>query len=230
MTMDLGNPVVTLCAEGMRAEVDGRSGDARDLFARAWEAARDDYEACVAAHYLARRQDTAADRLAWNAEALARAERVGDERVAGFLSSLHVNLARAHADLADPATARTHYARAADTLDSVPPGPYRDWVRYAIANGLRTTASAAKQVAATATATEAAATTAATEALAAVVDALCARRDLVGLAVLLPPYAGDLGTDGDRAAVVTALQMLHASPGLPAAERALVRRALAAGS
>lgn len=240
MGMDAENPVVALCAEGMAAEADGRDGDARDLFARAWDAARDDYEACVAAHYVARHQDTADDRLAWNAESLARAERVGDDRVAGFFSSLHVNLARAHADLGDPATARVHYGHAAGTLDAVPPGPYRDWTRYAIANGLRTTAApAARATQAATAATNGTATAAAAEsgaeaagapdAISALVDALCARRDLVALAVLLPPYVGDLGTDSDRQATATALHMLHASPELPAAERALVRGALAAG-
>jgi hypothetical protein len=52
--MDPNNPIVKLCAEGMRAEGDGRFDDARDLFMQAWSASQDDYEACVAAHYVAR--------------------------------------------------------------------------------------------------------------------------------------------------------------------------------
>ena len=52
--MDPNNPVVQLCAQGMRAESEGRNTDARALFQQAWETATDDYGACVAAHYIAR--------------------------------------------------------------------------------------------------------------------------------------------------------------------------------
>src|SRR5215470_5632474 len=99
--MDPGNPVIALCAQGMRAEGEGRDAEARALFLQAWEAATDDYEACVAAHYLARQQDTPQESLHWNRECLQRADRVGDERVRGFYPSLHLSLARAHEKLGD---------------------------------------------------------------------------------------------------------------------------------
>jgi hypothetical protein len=57
-TVDADDPVVRLCAQGMQAEVDGRDGDARALFRQAWEVATDDYGKCIAAHYLARQQNT----------------------------------------------------------------------------------------------------------------------------------------------------------------------------
>ncbi|TWE22654.1 hypothetical protein [Prauserella muralis] len=85
------NPVVRLCGEGMAAEAQGRPAEARTLFERAWQAATDDYEACVAAHYLARHQPTPEDTLHWNQVCLERAD-----RVAGFHASLHATLARAH--------------------------------------------------------------------------------------------------------------------------------------
>ena len=135
--MDPDNPIVALCAAGMRAEAAGRTEDAHARFAEAWDAARDDYEACVAAHYLARHQRTPEDRRYWNAECLARADVVGDERVHGFYPSLHLNLARDHAELGDAARPRGHYERAAAHLDALPPGPYGDWTRYAVVAGLR---------------------------------------------------------------------------------------------
>lgn len=49
--MNPDNTVVQLCAQGMAAETDGGAGDARRLFEQAWDAATDDYEGCVAAHY-----------------------------------------------------------------------------------------------------------------------------------------------------------------------------------
>lgn len=207
-TMDPDDPVVALCAEGMRAEAEGRPDDARALFARAWDAATDDYGACVAAHYVARHQDTPQDRLHWNAECLARADRVGDERVRGFYPSLHLNLARAHADLADAGTARDHYRRAAGLLDALPPGAYRDWVRYATVAGLREPGP---------------------DAVRDLVVRLCDRHELGALALLLPRYAGDLGEPGDRTELVTALHMVHASPGLDDPTRELVRAAIGDG-
>ena len=61
--MDPDNPVVKLCATGMEAEFDGRLDDSRLLFLQAWQAAQDDYEACIAAHFVARRQADFADNL-----------------------------------------------------------------------------------------------------------------------------------------------------------------------
>jgi hypothetical protein len=82
--MDPNNPVVKRCADGMRAEGQGKHDEARTLFTEAWEAAQDDYEACIAAHFLARQQDTPQEMLRWNQESLNRANAVGDERVQVF--------------------------------------------------------------------------------------------------------------------------------------------------
>jgi len=111
--MDLNNPVIKLCAEGTRAEFEGRAEDARALYMQAWNAARDDYDACVAAHYVARFQDNLQDTLRWNQEALARADAVGDERVRDFYPSLYVNMGRSHEMLGNVAEAQRYYDLAA---------------------------------------------------------------------------------------------------------------------
>src|ERR1700723_1911611 len=54
--MDASNPVVRLCAEGMDLERAGRRDEAARAFTLAWERSRDDYDRCIAAHYLARAQ------------------------------------------------------------------------------------------------------------------------------------------------------------------------------
>lgn len=54
--MDANNSVVKLRAEGMQAEGEGRPENARRLHERAWAESEDGFEACVAAHYLARRR------------------------------------------------------------------------------------------------------------------------------------------------------------------------------
>jgi tetratricopeptide (TPR) repeat protein len=133
--MDPENPVVRLCAEGMQAEMQGRADDARALYQQAWEARRDDYEACVAAHFLARQQDTPADELRWNREALDRADAAGDERVRGFHPSLYLNLGHSHETLGELDEARRCYALAEERLSDVPPGPYGDHVRGGVARG-----------------------------------------------------------------------------------------------
>ncbi len=54
--MDPDNAIMKLCVEGMQAERDGKPGDAARLFGQAWEESTNDFEACVAAHYVARHQ------------------------------------------------------------------------------------------------------------------------------------------------------------------------------
>src|SRR5574338_605520 len=94
--MDPNNPIVQLCIEGTRAEYAGRKADACALYAQAWETAADDYEACIAAHYVARCQETPEAALRWNQTALRHADSafngVRDERVSEFYPSLYLSL------------------------------------------------------------------------------------------------------------------------------------------
>jgi hypothetical protein len=113
--MDTDNPVVELCVAGSRAEFEGRPERARALYQRAWEAARNDYEACIAAHYVARFQDGDLDTLRWNEVALARAEAAkagGDGRVTSFFPSFYLSLGKAHEKLGNEARARHFYSLA----------------------------------------------------------------------------------------------------------------------
>jgi tetratricopeptide (TPR) repeat protein len=137
--VDASNPVVQLCAAGMMAEGRGRSGDARDLFARAWAASTDDFDRCVAAHYLARLQGSPEETLHWNREALARADAVKDDRVRGFYPSLYLNLGRSYEDIGDRAEARWYYAVAAERVDELPADGYGGMMCRGIAAGLRRT-------------------------------------------------------------------------------------------
>lgn len=111
--MDVNNPVVALCAAGTRAEFEGRLADARRAYQAAWEAAQDDYEACIAAHYVARLQSDPHEMLRWNQEALNRAAAVADERVTPFYASLYLNLGQSHEQLGDEAEAKRYYDLAA---------------------------------------------------------------------------------------------------------------------
>jgi hypothetical protein len=136
-TVDLSNPVLELCQEGMQAETEGRHADARVLFTQAWAARTDDFDACVAAHYLARPPGDSEEILRWNQEALRHADAVGDERVAAFYPSLHVGEAMAHERLGNPAAARAAFERAAEHVSALPADAYGEELRAAITDALR---------------------------------------------------------------------------------------------
>ena len=132
--MDPNNAVVKRCVEGMQAEAAGRLEDARTIFLQAWEASQDDFEACIAAHYVARHQDSPEDTLKWNQEALDRAARAG-EAANEFYPSLYLNMGWSHEQLEQPEEAEKFYLLAASRLEALPAGPYREMVEEAIANG-----------------------------------------------------------------------------------------------
>lgn len=112
--MDETNPVVQLCIQGARAEFEHRLEDARALYQQAWEAHADDYEACIAAHYVARFQDNPEETLRWNQSALHHAELVNDERVREFFPSLYLCLGRSYEVLGNKIEATKYYQLAAE--------------------------------------------------------------------------------------------------------------------
>lgn len=121
--MDLANRVIHLCSAGTWAEYERRLEDAQGYYWQAWQAAADDFEDCVAAHYVARFQADPVERLRWNQVALDRAEAVRDERAVSFFPSLYLSLGRAF-ELAGEADRAQEYYSAVECL-GVPhqPGP-----------------------------------------------------------------------------------------------------------
>jgi len=111
--MDLNHPVVKLCLAGSQAEFEGRQEDACALYWQAWQAAQDDYGACIAAHYVARCQKTPAETLRWNREALKRADAAQDASVLEFYPSLYLNLGRSYELMGHPNEASQYYDLAA---------------------------------------------------------------------------------------------------------------------
>jgi hypothetical protein len=72
--MDPNNAIVRLCAEGMEPEMKGQIDEAARLFAMAWDRSSDDFERCIAAHYVARHQKTEAEALRGNQGSLRHAK------------------------------------------------------------------------------------------------------------------------------------------------------------
>jgi tetratricopeptide (TPR) repeat protein len=112
--MDSNNPVVKLCVEGTQAKFRGQIDLARSFYQKAWESAQDDYEACIAAHYVARHQDDPQKRLHWNQVALEKANAVADGRVDEFYPSLYLNMGQSFELLGKREEAKRYYDLAAE--------------------------------------------------------------------------------------------------------------------
>jgi hypothetical protein len=129
------NPVVQLCAQGMM------TGDPA-LFEQAWDARVDDFDACVAAHYLARHQTDPRIALEWNLRALEHADAAGPERVRGFYPSLHLNLAKSYEDTGDLTAAGRHYELAGKAARALPDDGYSAMIRRGVGSGRARVAAA----------------------------------------------------------------------------------------
>jgi tetratricopeptide (TPR) repeat protein len=134
--MNPENPVVKLCVQGMEGESKGNFDEASRLFLSAWSQSTDDFERCIAAHYVARHQKSQYEALHWNQLSLDYARAVGDETVKGFIPSLYLNLGKAYEDLRKLDDARRFYAMAEEALTSLPDDPYGRLIRDAVERAL----------------------------------------------------------------------------------------------
>jgi hypothetical protein len=135
--MDPNNPVVKLCAQGIEVEMKGRRDEARSLFLQAWELRQDDVDACVAAHYVARHQETPAETLRWNELALTHAISAPADSIRSFYPSLYLNLGKSYEDLGDTSRARELYEQGEQCVQEVPNSGYSEIVRQGLRNALQ---------------------------------------------------------------------------------------------
>lgn len=134
VALDPTNRVVSLCAAGMA--VDGDPVAAAEYFEKAWDARYDDFEAAVAAHYVARHRPMPADRLAWHARAVLHAEAAhaaGDYRVRALFPSLYLNLGDGLLAAGRFDQARAAGMQAAAAVAALPEDGYRTFVAGGIA-------------------------------------------------------------------------------------------------
>lgn len=129
--IDGDNPVAQLCAAGMA--IDGDPSAAHAFFLQAWDSRGDDYDASIAAHFLARHQPSPSDTLHWNRVAAAHAEAVPDTRAKPLLASLYLNLGDSYLALGHAVDAAAVAERGVAALQFLPLGGYRQFV----AHGLR---------------------------------------------------------------------------------------------
>lgn len=130
------NPIVKLCVEGMSLEARGHSSEAAALFVRAWQTATDDFEASIAAHYVARHQSSPETALLWNQISLDRANLASKEKVRSFYPSLYLNMGKSHEDFDQWEQAQHFYKLAEVSLSALPDDGYGKMVRDAVQRGL----------------------------------------------------------------------------------------------
>lgn len=111
--MDPDNPVIKLCIAGTQAEFSKDMPAACEYYMQAWQAAGNDYEACIAAHYVARCQTSPQDVLAWNRKALDHALLISDDSVKEFFPSLYLNMGKSCQDTGNLDAARKYFNLAA---------------------------------------------------------------------------------------------------------------------
>jgi hypothetical protein len=125
LTLDPSNPVIAAIGRGMQAEMTGDRETARAAYDEAWNAATDDFERCMAAHYVPRLIDDPHLKLRWNEDALRHALAVGDGRVTGFFASLHACVGQSRLGVGDFPGARAALREAEARLVDVPEGDYK---------------------------------------------------------------------------------------------------------
>lgn len=100
MSFDPTNAVIQLCAKGIEMEAQSPQ-QAKALFWQAWNLAATELEKCTAAHYVARHQDSAAQKLEWDLKALQLAIQAQDDSLTSSYPSLYLNVGKGYEDLGD---------------------------------------------------------------------------------------------------------------------------------
>ncbi len=133
---DPNNKIVKLCTEGMALEEQGREDEALKHFEQAWKEASNDFEKFTAAHYVARHQESLADKLKWDEIALQLALNINDETVMGAYPSLYLNIAKGYEDLNDFDSAKKNYELALSFNLHLTDDGYGNLIKRGILNGL----------------------------------------------------------------------------------------------
>ncbi len=137
MEFDPNNQIVKLCALGMDMEGQGKLEEASKLFLKAWDEATNDFEKFTAAHYVARHQKSAADKLKWDVTALQWALKINDDTIKGTFPSLYLNVAKCYEDLNDPDNAKRNYELALSFTYLLPDDGYGNMIKGGITNGMK---------------------------------------------------------------------------------------------
>jgi hypothetical protein len=82
--------------EGSSAELKRDISLASKIYEKAWKHASNDYQKCIAAHYMARNRKDSDEEFYWNETALKHANLVTDNSVQSFYPSLYLNMGHSY--------------------------------------------------------------------------------------------------------------------------------------
>jgi tetratricopeptide (TPR) repeat protein len=136
MLFDPENPIIKLCAQGMEMEGAGQPAEALKIFQQAWDEASNNLEKFSAAHYVARHQNSVADKLKWDQTALQLALDIKGDEIKGAYPSLYLNIAKCHEDLKDFEKAKQNYELALSHADFLHDDGYGNMIKAGITNGI----------------------------------------------------------------------------------------------
>ena len=136
MLFDHENHIINLCTQGMEMEGAGKPEEAREIFEQAWNESKDDFEKFTSAHYVARHQQSVADKLKWDETALYHAMKIDAPQIKDTYPSLYLNIAKCYEDLGDRENARKNYELAFSFTHLLADDGYGNMIRGGIQNGL----------------------------------------------------------------------------------------------
>ena len=136
MQFDPDNKIVKLCAEGMALEGKGQPAEAYQLFLQAWNESTTDFEKFTSAHYVARHQQSAAEKLLWDKTALQLALQMNEEGMKAYYPSLYLNIAKCNEDMHDYNNAAKNYEQALAFAGFLPEDGYGDMIKVGIKKGI----------------------------------------------------------------------------------------------
>ena len=136
MRFNPDNPVIQLCSEGMAREMQRDHEGAAELFQKAWSLASNDFEKFTAAHYVARHQKSAEEKLEWDQRALEHALKIEGEEIKGSFPSLYLNIGKCYEDLGQVENAKEYYEQALAYAEHLPDDEYGKMTKDGVKRGI----------------------------------------------------------------------------------------------
>ena len=121
--MDKNNPIIRLVNKGTELEKEKRVDDAQKLFVQAWNEATNDWEKCIAAHFVARHQTSPEESLKWNMESLTQANNVHEPIIRGYYPSLYLAVGTSYEKIGNVIEAKRYYQLAFERISDLPTDP-----------------------------------------------------------------------------------------------------------
>jgi len=135
MFFDAENHVVKLCAKGI--ELEGEPEKASYYYRKAWDAAMNNEERFIAAHYVARIQDTTFEKVKWDQIALNEALTIEKEYVKAAFPSLYLNLGKCYEDMTDFKMAMEYYEQGLTFSNYLNDDGYSKMIKAGLEAGLQ---------------------------------------------------------------------------------------------